>query len=270
MTMHVQPRIRAEDVTAIAESVVPELASRVFQTEADRRVPAENIRLLHDTGLLGVFRATRWGGSELSMRAHVDAVATVAKGCAATAWCLGVYHAHDYIIGHMSEAAQQEVYGATATQAVAAVIAPARQGRAPGGRHLHCSRASGRSPPATPRPNGCCSAPKCSTRRATSSTTAICWCQRADVERLDDWHVAGLQGTGSNSVQLQGRRVPAHRFLSLSAMLENHTPPTPTRRPGPVQVAGRTRPRHVHRQRRTGVARGALEEFLQASCPARR
>ena len=58
------------------------------------------------------------------MRSHVDAVSTVAKGCAATAWVLGVYHAHDYIIGHMSEKAQEEIYTTGDIAAVAAVIGP--------------------------------------------------------------------------------------------------------------------------------------------------
>lgn len=106
MNIHVQPKIQESDVKVIAESIVPALFARVFQTEADRKVPVENIKLLHDTGLLGIFRAKKWGGSELSMRAHVDAVATVAKGCQGTAWVLGVYQAHDYIVGHMSERAQ--------------------------------------------------------------------------------------------------------------------------------------------------------------------
>ena len=90
MTMHVGRQIEEANVKAIAESLVSELSGRAFQTERDRKVPAENIRLLNDTGLLGIFRSKKWGGSELSMRAHVDAVATISKGCAATGWVLGV------------------------------------------------------------------------------------------------------------------------------------------------------------------------------------
>ena len=118
MNMHARPHIAASDVKAIAQSIVPELSSRAFQAEKDRKVPAENIKLLNDTGLLGVFRAKKWGGSELSMRAHVDAVATVSKGCSATGWVLGIYHAHDYIIGHMSEKVQEEIYTTGDIQAV--------------------------------------------------------------------------------------------------------------------------------------------------------
>ena len=128
MNIHTTPSIAAADVKEIARSLIPELRSREMQTEQDRKVPAENIRLLQDSGLLGIFRAKRWGGSELSMTAHVDAVSTIAEGCQATAWVLGVYHAHDYIIGHMSEKAQEEIYGTGRIAAVSAVIGP--RGRA--------------------------------------------------------------------------------------------------------------------------------------------
>ena len=104
--------------------LIPELSARAIQTDKDRKVPAENIKLLADSGLLGIFRARKWGGQELSMRAHVDAISTIAEGCQATAWVLGVYHAHDYIFGHMSEKAQEDIYGTGPNQAVAAVIGP--------------------------------------------------------------------------------------------------------------------------------------------------
>src|SRR3954447_13188472 len=124
MNMRVSPQLAESDVKAVAESLIPELSQRELQTERDRKAPPENIKLLHDTGLLGIFRAKKWGGSELSMRAHVDAVATVARGCAATAWVLGVYHAHDFIIGHLSEKTQREIYDTGDIAAIAAVIGP--------------------------------------------------------------------------------------------------------------------------------------------------
>ena len=46
---------------------------------------------------------------------------------------------------------------------------------------------------------------------------------KTDVESIDDWHVAGLQGTGSNSVKCTDVKVPAHRYVSLPALLENQT-----------------------------------------------
>ena len=220
--MRVSPQIDERNVKAIAESIIPELSARALETERDRKVPPANIKLLHDTGLLGVFRARKWGGSELSMRAHVDAVATVAKGCAATAWVLGVYHAHDYIVGHMSEQAQREIYGAGDIAAVSAVIGPRGKAirRADGSYLLNgfWPFASGNAT-ATWMLLGAEVFDEAGNKLDEGDLAAPI----GDIERLDDWHVAGLQGTGSNSVRVKDAIVPAHRYVSLPALLENQT-----------------------------------------------
>src|SRR6185437_4158829 len=221
--MNMRPQLAESDVKAVAESLIPHLAPRELQTERDRKVPPENIKLLADSGLLGIFRAKKWGGSQLSMRAHVDAVSTVAKGCMATAWVLGVYHAHDYIIGHLDPRTQEEIYTTGDIQCVAAVISP--RGKA-------VRRADG-----TYLLNGFWP--------FASGNAAAHWMLLGaevfdeagvkldegdfavpieNIERIDDWHVAGLAGTGSNSVRVKDAVVPAHRYISLPALLENQTP----------------------------------------------
>ncbi len=222
MNMRVSPPIAEGDVKAIAESLIPELRSRELQTERDRKVPAENIKLLHDSGLLGVFRARKWGGSQLSMRAHVDAVATVARGCAATAWVLGVYHAHDFIIGHMSEQAQEEIYNTDEIAAVAAVIGPRGKAirRADGTYLLNgfWPFASGNA-----AAHWLLLGAEVFDEAGNKLDEADFAVPIADVERIDDWHVAGLQGTGSNSVRVKDAVVPAHRYVSMPALVENQT-----------------------------------------------
>jgi len=221
--MRMGPQLAESDVKAVAESLIPHFAACELQTEKDRKVPPENIRRLADSGLLGIFRAKKWGGSQLSMRAHVDAVSTVAKGCMATAWVLGVYHAHDYIIGHLDPRTQEEIYTTGDIACVAAVISP--RGKA-------VRRADG-----TYLLNGFWP--------FASGNAAAHWMMLGaevfdeagakldegdfavpfdDIERIDDWHVAGLAGTGSNSVRVKDAVVPAHRYISLPALLENQTP----------------------------------------------
>ena len=264
MNMRVTPPTLAEgDVKAVAESIVAELASREFQTERDRKVPAENVKLLHDTGLLGVFRSKKWGGSEISMRAHVDAVATVAKGCVATAWVLGVYHAHDYIIGHMDPKAQEEIYSTGDIAAVAAVIGPRGKAvrRADGSYTL-----SGFWPFASGNANSqwLLLGAEVFDEAGNKLDEGDFAVPIGDVERLDDWHVAGLSGTGSNSVRCKDAVVPAHRFVSLPGMIMGQTSPfsdpnAPTvHRCSPVPALGMFIANSV-----LGGARRALEEFLK-------
>ena len=263
MNMRVNPQIDEHNVKAIAEGLIAELASREFATERDRKVPAENIKMLHDTGLLGVFRAKKWGGSELSMRAHVDAVATIARGCAATAWVLGVYHAHDYIIGHMSEQAQREIYATGDVAAVSAVIGPRGKAirRADGTYLLNgfWPFASGNS-----AAHWMLLGAEVFDEAGNKLDEGDLAVPMTDIERLDDWHVAGLQGTGSNSVKVKDAVVPAHRYVSLPALLENQTavfadPAAPTVHKA---QAGPALGMFIATSA-LGAARRALDEFLK-------
>ncbi len=263
MNVHVRRNITESEVKEIAESLVPELASRAMQTDRERKVPAENIALLGESGLLGIFRAKKWGGQELSMRAHVDAVSTLAKGCQATAWVLGVYHAHDYIIAHMSEEAQKDIYGTGPNQAVAAVIGPR-------GKAVRKSDGSFVLTGFWPFASGNAASDwlllgaEVFDEDNNKLDEGDLLVPAGDVESIDDWKVAGLQGTGSNSVKCANLAVPAHRFVSLPAILENQTPAfaksdTPTvfkSQGGPVLgmcIATSA----------LGAARRALAEFLK-------
>lgn len=264
MSVHTADRrLTKNEVKKVAEGLIDELRKRAHLAEQQRRVPVENIDLLATSGLLQVLQPASCGGHELTLRAHVDTMITVARGCASTAWVLGVYHAHSWMMGHFPRQAQLDVYSSSPNEAVAAVIGP--RGKAV--RKADGSFQLGGFWP------------------FASGNTASRWLLLGaelfdeagnklddgdllvpvkDVEVLDDWHVAGLQGTGSSSVRCSDVTVPAHRFLSLSALLENQTAPyadpaAPTlykSQAGPVLglcIASSA----------VGVARSALEEFIK-------
>jgi 3-hydroxy-9,10-secoandrosta-1,3,5(10)-triene-9,17-dione monooxygenase len=260
---HPQKTIAESDVKAIAAGLVPELRQRAMQTDRDRRVPPENIKLLADSGLLGIFRAKKWGGRELSMRAHVDAVSTVAEGCHATAWVLGVYHAHDYIIGHMSEKAQEEVYTTSPHQAVSAVIGPR-------GKAVRKSDGSYVLSGFWPFASGNAASDwmllgaEVFDEDNSKLDEGDLLVPVRDIVAIDDWHVAGLQGTGSNSVKCTNVVVPAHRFVSLPAILENQTPVFARRdTPAIYKCQGGPALGMFIATSTIGAAKSALQEFLK-------
>lgn len=251
------------NVKATAEALIPELKRHAARAEEMRRVPEESIDMLKSSGLLGVLQPKSHGGRELNMRAHVDAMIGVARGCNATAWVLGVYHAHSWMMGHMSQQALEDVYGEDPNAPVAAVIGP--RGKAT--RHSDGSYTlSGFWPFGSG--NAAASWLLLGTQVFDEKGEKIdegdLLVPVADVQVLDDWHVAGLQGTGSSSIKAADVKVPAHRFLSLPLLIENQTAaysdvngsPLYKSQAGPVLglcIASSA----------PGVARGALEEFLK-------
>jgi 3-hydroxy-9,10-secoandrosta-1,3,5(10)-triene-9,17-dione monooxygenase len=211
-----------QELVARAAALIPILSSRAAEAEQLRRLPIENVAALKETGLLKVLQPRRYGGYQLSLRAHVDVVSTLGQGCGATAWCVGVIHAHSWLIGSFPQAAQEETYGANPNAVISAVVAP--RGKAipvDGGYRLTGT---------WPFASGCQHSDwlllgaQILDDSGTPIDEADLLIPTADLVINDDWNVAGLRGTGSCSVTAQDVFVPKHRYLSLPGMAFGKAP----------------------------------------------
>ena len=206
-----------------AEAAAGEFRARVPRAENDRRVPAENMARIRESGLLRVIQARNCGGHELSMRAHLDVISAIAEGCSSTAWVLGVMHAHSWMMAHFPGEAREDVYGADPDTMVSAVIAP--RGKAVLNGDGSCSLSG-----FWPFGSGCEHAAwmLLGAEVLDSSGEVVDLADflvpTSDVDIQDDWFVAGLSGTGSCSVKVDGLTVSAHRRLSIPALIEGKTP----------------------------------------------
>jgi 3-hydroxy-9,10-secoandrosta-1,3,5(10)-triene-9,17-dione monooxygenase len=263
MNLHVSPRMTEKDAKRIASSIIPELRKRAQQAEDMRRVPDESMALIVDNGLLTTIQPASCGGQQLSMRAHVDVLSSVAEGCAATAWVLGVMQAHSWLFCHLPEQAQQDVFGDGGDRPVSAVIGPRGRAvrKADGSYTL-----SGFWPFASGNHHAewLLLGSEIFDETGNKLDDGDLLVQKKQLEVLDDWFVAGMQGSGSSSVRCKDIAVPAHRFVSLSALLENHTTPY-TDPEAPALFKSQAGPvlGLCIASGATGIARGALQEFLK-------
>jgi 3-hydroxy-9,10-secoandrosta-1,3,5(10)-triene-9,17-dione monooxygenase len=263
MNVHVSARMTEQDAKRIARSIIPELQSRALQAEEMRAVPKESMELLKQHGLLTTIQPRSCGGQELSMRAHVDVLSSVAEGCASTAWVLGVMQAHSWMFGHMTEQAQRDVFGDHGNHPVSAVIGPR-------GKAIRQADGSFLLSGFWPFASGNAHADwlllggEIFDEKGAFVDIADFLVEKKSLEVLDDWHVAGMQGSGSSSVKAKDVHVPAYRHVSMSAILENQTnvyndPKAPAlfkSQAGPVLglcIASGA----------TGIARNALNEFTK-------
>src|SRR6516164_8001507 len=113
-------------LVARAASLVPTLRARAAEAEQLRRLPDANVAELGAAGLLKVLQPRRGGGFEMSLHTHIDTVAEIAHGCGSTAWCMGVIHAHSWLIGSFPHEAQAESYAPTRMRS----FAPSSRGAA--------------------------------------------------------------------------------------------------------------------------------------------
>src|SRR4029077_6753080 len=95
-------------LVARATSLVPTLRAREAEAEQLRRLPDANVAELRAAGLFKVLQPRRCGGFEMSLHTHIDTVAEIARGCGSTAWCMGVIHAHSWLVGSFSQEGQAE------------------------------------------------------------------------------------------------------------------------------------------------------------------
>lgn len=211
------------ELASRARSVAEILKSRAAKTEEMRRVPEENLALICEEGLLGVIQSRRSGGHELSMRAHLDVTSAIAEGCSATAWVLGVMQAHSWMMAHFPHQAQDDVYANEPNVMISAVLGPRGKAvrKADGTYVLNGFWPFG---------SGCqlskwlLLGAEIFDEQGEFLDLADLLVPTADVETKDDWYVAGLQGTGSNSLVVEDLQVPGHRYLSLLGLINRETP----------------------------------------------
>jgi 3-hydroxy-9,10-secoandrosta-1,3,5(10)-triene-9,17-dione monooxygenase len=212
-----------DEIVARARQVAIAIKEDAGPADELRRVPDASMKLLRDAELLRTIQPRRVGGHEMSMRAHLDVISALAEGCGATAWVAGVAHAHSWMLAHFPDGALEDVYGDDPDTLVAAVIGPRGKAvRQADGSHVlegFWPFASG------------CEHSKWLILGAEVFDQSGEMIDQGDfllptdqVTIKDDWNVAGMQGTGSNSVTCKDVRIPAHRWLSIPKLIELDTP----------------------------------------------
>lgn len=206
-----------------ARALVPVLRARAAAVERARRVPAEGVAELRAAGLFRVVQPRRFGGYELDFDLVVELVMELARGCASTAWVYGLGAAHQWLVACYPLETQHEVWDGNGDALACGSYAPAGTvSAAPGGYRLSGSWAFASGcdnmewaalGAAMPVPGG--DAPP---------QPGFLLVPAADYVIEDNWHTAGLAGTGSKTLVLEDVFVPARRAVSFARMMACRAP----------------------------------------------
>ena len=222
MTKHLrQPMSRDQvtlrgDVRANLCAALPEIAANVWRAEAERKVPAENVALLKRTGLTRAFLARRYGGLGMTAAEYGPCLAELAQTCGATAWSVGLLAQHSHGLSLMSERLQDEIWGEDNDALVCSSVAPAGTcAEVEGGIRISgefrwssgCDHAQWAFLGVRHPGDG---------ERLPGILFAVL--PRVDYEIVDDWHSAGMQGTGTKTLRVRDAFVPWHRTETLETM----------------------------------------------------
>ena len=211
-----------DSLVAAAQRLAPVLRERARNAERERRLPVENVADLRAAGLFRILQPERCGGRQLDFHVHLDVVEEIAKGCASTAWCLGVLQIHSWLVGLLPREAQDEIYLENPDALVAAVLNPRGSARREGGGY----RLEGFWPFASgcERSDWLILGARVLDDGGEIEDEACFAVPVAEISIKDDWHAAGLRGTGSCSVTGKDVFVPERRHISFRRARKGSTP----------------------------------------------
>ena len=196
---------------AITPEFVARLAERAQKAEQIRRLPAETVADLTASGFTELLKPARFGGQQAEFPAILDPVRRMAHGCASSAWTIGFYALHNWMLALFDERAQEEAF-ATRPFLAPAPLAPTGRG-VPSGDGI---RLTGRWSWATGVMHGnwIMVGALCGPEEDPAAIyPALALLPISDTHIEDVWHTDGMRATGSNDVVITDAFVPHHRLV---------------------------------------------------------
>jgi alkylation response protein AidB-like acyl-CoA dehydrogenase len=208
-----------EQLLERVDEIAPILERNAARTEADRRVAQENIDALTEAGVFKVAVPRRFGGYEMTVREKLEVSARVGETCGSTGWVVALINVCNWMAGVLPDQAQQDIFGANPDVRVAGVLNPSAQvAKVDGGYRL-----SGQWPWASGSWHADWALVGMMVPDADGQfiDQALAFIPMSDLSIKETWFVAGMKGTGSNTIIGEDVFVPEHRIYSVVRAMDN-------------------------------------------------
>ncbi|MFI0449477.1 acyl-CoA dehydrogenase family protein [Actinomadura sp. 6N118] len=245
------------DLVQRARDLGPLIAANAAKAEIERQLPESTVDALTEAGLFKLTVPRRYGGHETDFATYLAVSAEIARACGSTAWVATLINICNWAVCVAPDKVREDVFGADPDARVCGVLAPSGTA-APIGDGYRVSGSWG------------------FTSGSLHSSWTLVGVQVTDesgqvvefgnvvlpMEELtikETWHVAGMRGTGSNTVVAEEVFVPAHRYIPISFgadQVDNH-PEEPLYRASLVPALAL-----VLAGPQLGLARAALDHTL--------
>ena len=257
--MAITHALARDELLRAARHLAPELRREAERTERERQLPDETVRLLSEAGILGMRSPRRHGGTEVNSRTVFDVIAEIARGDGSAAWNTAVWSISAWIAATFPDHVQEAVWADPGAR-VCSVLSPTgtaiptadgvrisgRWGFVSGAEHSDWQVLLAMGP----APDG-------------SQWPVMALVPMSQLTVIDDWHTAGLCGTGSVTTVAEDVLVPADRVLPMMPVVAGHlaseaNADSPVYRV-PLMVTGSA----VFTGVAVGLARAALDTFVE-------
>jgi alkylation response protein AidB-like acyl-CoA dehydrogenase len=204
----------ATELIERAARIRPVLERNAEETDRLRRLPEANLDALRETGLCRLMTPRRLGGYETDIRTYIAVMAELGRGCGSTLWTASLINVCAWLASLFPDRAQREIWGSNPETWVAGSLAPRGETRPVDGGWV----VNGRWPWAS----GCLHAQWAACgilmkdEQGGVANLGLSLMPMTDLTIEDTWHMAGMKGTGSNTIVAKDVFVPEHRFLPYS------------------------------------------------------
>lgn len=204
-----EPDLTPSEMLRRAEALRPLLRARQEATEAEGNISAATNAELVKAGFYRIVQPRVFGGYEFDLPTYVRVMMAVARGCPETGWVLALTAGHVFQIASFPIEGQYEAYGAGGEFRAPEVTAPPGTATpVTGGYRVNGTWDYG---------SGCAHATHMivAARVTDTNQTIVALVDRAHYTIENNWHVFGMQGTGSNRILVKDLFVPESRTRPL-------------------------------------------------------
>ncbi len=212
-----EPKLTPDEMVERAIALRPRLLAE--QDEAERRgVHSEAIHQeFRKAGFYRCLQPRLFGGYEFDLKTYYRIGIELARGCPSTSWCLIVGAGHALMLGsYFGEEAQAAGFGPDGEFSAPSVAAPTGTATPDGDGWL----VKGKWGYASGAPYATHFMPSVLIYEKPDQPSAgIALIPRAQWKMLDDWGaILGMKGSGSNSIVVEGARVPKSHVIHLDML----------------------------------------------------
>ena len=209
-----------EEAVERARALRDRLRERIPLGQELRRLPDDTVADILESGLYGVMKPARYGGSELGTETMIDVTVELASAEPSTGWVYMLWTAHMWMQAMWPEKAMDEMWenpNALASSVVSTTgdVVAVDGGYSWTGRGFfssgvdHCNWLTALVP---------------IVRDGERAEMRWLLIPREDLEIIDDWHTLGLRGTGSKTIVLNDIFIPEYRTVTRLAVAAGEAP----------------------------------------------
>src|SRR5215469_2155715 len=205
----------AADILASARALSGYLREQSDAIEEARRLPAEVVTRLRETGMFRLMMPRDWGGPEMRPAEQVEVIEELAKANASAAWCVMIGCDSGFFAGFLEDNAAREIYPRLDMPTAGSATPSGRAERVAGGYRVTGEWSFGSGITHADVVELACTLYENGAPVAKGQGTPVACgflTPASNVEVVDNWHTTGMRGTGSCDYSVKDLFVP-ERFL---------------------------------------------------------